>query len=160
MREHSRNQHHYRDGKLRLSSHVGCRRKITDIPSGSPLSNYARGVLQPPMVGLLSRRALAHPASYHTRHDTRARPLLLPVVYHYVHPADLLFLTDRPDTCLRAHRPTDARIILWAPWAKNVLTRHMWTRRLGPSQETSTATSTSKSTQHPANQLRSMFPRL
>lgn len=73
--------------------------------------------LQVPMVGLLSRRALVHPASYHphpSRHDTRATPLLLPVVYHYSH---LHAVPDLTPLCTHTDRPTDARIIIWAPWA-------------------------------------------
>jgi len=66
------------------------------------------------MVGLLFRRALVHPASYHTRDSSRARPSLS-IVYHYLTSTSLAVpVPDLPP--VRAHRPTEARIIIWAPW--------------------------------------------
>ena len=53
---------------------------------------------------------LPHPS----RHDTRATPLLLPVVYHYSH---LHAVPDLTPLCTHTDRPTDAPIIIWAPWA-------------------------------------------
>ena len=57
---------------------------------------------------------LPHPS----RHDTRATPLLLPVVYHYSH---LHAVPDLTPLCTHTDRPTDARIIIWAPWADVLL---------------------------------------
>jgi hypothetical protein len=65
------------------------------------------------MVGLLSRRALVHPASYHTRDSSRARPLLsVHVLYTITTPAvpDLSYLTTA--TCARTPTDRDARCSL------------------------------------------------